>query len=57
LLTIQDILDACTEYLKTNPRPELIIVPPIMFDFKRKDLVGRSLNEIEEVLKIKADIP
>lgn len=57
LLTVQDVLDATTEFLKTNPIPDLIILPPIMFDSNRKDLVGRSLEEIESLLKIKADIP
>jgi wyosine [tRNA(Phe)-imidazoG37] synthetase (radical SAM superfamily) len=57
LLTIQDIIETAEEYLKTNPVPDLIILPPIMLDSKREDLIGRSLNEIENLLKIKADIP
>ena len=57
LLIVQDILDAVEEYLKSNERPDLIVLPPIMFDFKKRDLLGRHINEIEDVLKIKTDFP
>ena len=57
LLILQDILDLLESYLKTNPAPDLIILPPIMFDSKGTDLVGRNLRELESILKIRVEIP
>ncbi len=57
LLTAQDIIFAVREYLKTDEEPDLIILPPVMFDFTKKDLLGKGIDEIENELKIAADTP
>jgi len=55
LLTIQDINTALTEYLNETNSPDLILLPPIMFDYKKKDLLGYSIKEVEENFKIPVD--
>lgn len=55
LLTVQDILDAAGEYLKENEKPDLIILPPIMFDHTGRDITGRNIKEAEDCLKIAVD--
>ncbi len=55
LLTVEDIITAAEEFLKDNPKPDLIILPPVMFDFKKRDLLGRHLSEIESKLGIRTD--
>lgn len=57
LLTVQDIIDRAKDYIVKKGRPDLIIIPPIMFDNRRRDLLGRSIDEIETVLKVPVDIP
>ncbi len=55
LLTVEDINEKIEDFLKTNPAPDLILLPPIMFDFKGSDLLGRSMKEIEERFGIAVD--
>jgi hypothetical protein len=57
LLTVQDIIDSTKEYIKEKGKPDLIVLPPIMFDYRGRDLVGRGIGEIEAELGIKVDIP
>ena len=57
LLTVQDIIDSTKEYIKEKGKPNLIVLPSIMFDYRGRDLVGRSIDEIEAELGIKVDIP
>jgi len=57
LLTVQDIIDSAKDYIAKNSRPDLIVLPPIMFDSRRRDLLGRYIDEIEKTLKIAVDIP
>ncbi|RCX09068.1 4Fe-4S single cluster protein [Anaerobacterium chartisolvens] len=57
LLTAQDVILTAREYLKANGQPDLIILPPIMFDFTKRDLLGKGIDEIENELKIAADTP
>lgn len=56
LLTMQDIIECTEEYLSHGNKPDLIILPSIMFDFKRRDLTGRSISEIEKIFGINVDI-
>lgn len=57
LLTVQDIIDRAKDYIDQEAKPDLIVLPPIMFDNRRRDLLGRKIDEIEAVLKIPVDIP
>ncbi|NLL04761.1 MAG: DUF512 domain-containing protein [Clostridiaceae bacterium] len=57
LLTVQDIIDSAKEYIEQKGKPELIVIPPIMFDNRRRDLLGRSIDEIVTALGIPVDIP
>ncbi|MFZ5989454.1 MAG: DUF512 domain-containing protein, partial [Bacillota bacterium] len=57
LLTAEDIIAAAKEYLSRGKRPDLIVLPPVMFDYKGRDLVGRNIKEIENELGINVDIP
>lgn len=52
LLTADDVVFAVKDHLSRNEKPDLILLPPIMFDFTKKDLLGRDINYIEEQLKI-----
>ncbi len=57
LLTVQDIIDRAKAYIVQKGKPDLIVIPPIMFDNRRRDLLGRSIDEIVTVLEIPVDIP
>lgn len=57
LLTAEDIISSVKDYLNNNEKPDLILIPPVMFDFTKKDLLGRNINYIEEQLKIQVDTP
>lgn len=57
LLTVEDVIVAVREYLNERRRPDLIVLPPAMFDYKGRDLLGRSINEIEKELNISVDTP
>jgi NifB/MoaA-like Fe-S oxidoreductase len=57
LLTVQDIIDRAKDYINQKGKPDLIVLPPIMFDNSRRDLLGRKIDEIETELKIAVDIP
>jgi membrane-associated protease RseP (regulator of RpoE activity) len=57
LLTVQDIIPAVEQHLLTGPQPDLILLPPVMFDFKGKDLLGKTLADIAEKIKIPVQIP
>lgn len=57
LLTVQDIIDSAKTYIKEKGKPDLIVLPPIMFDNRKRDLLGRKIDEIEAVLKTAVDIP
>ncbi len=57
LLTVDDIIDAALAYVRKGDSPDLILLPPIMFDFKKRDLLGKSIKIIEEKLKIPVDTP
>ncbi len=55
LLTVGDIVEAAQKYLENRGKPDLIILPPSMFDFRKKDITGRSIHECEDILGIKVD--
>jgi len=57
LLTVQDIIDRAKDYIEQNGKPDLIVLPPVMFDNRRRDPLGRKLDEIEMELKVPVDIP
>jgi len=57
LLTGQDIILRAKEYFLKHEKPDLIILPPIMFDFRGKDLIGKTIDQIEEELGIKVVVP
>jgi len=57
LLTVQDIIESAKTYIKEKGKPDLIVLPPIMFDNKRRDLLGRKMDEIETMLKVPIDMP
>ncbi|OPZ93408.1 MAG: molybdenum cofactor biosynthesis protein A [Firmicutes bacterium ADurb.Bin419] len=57
LLTVQDIIDRVKEYVVEKGKPDLIVLPPVMFDFRGRDLLGRSIGEIEAELGTRVDIP
>ncbi|HEX9062883.1 MAG TPA: DUF512 domain-containing protein [Clostridia bacterium] len=52
LLTAEDIIKASRDYLSHNEAPDIIILPPIMFDSRRRDLLGRSIEDISMELGI-----
>ncbi len=56
LLTAEDITGAAMEYLKEGEKPDLIVIPPVMFDQRKRDLLGRPITEIEDALGIRVDI-
>jgi NifB/MoaA-like Fe-S oxidoreductase len=56
LLTIQDISDTVKEYIMENKLPDIIILPPVMFDNKKTDLLGRNIKEIEDEFKIPVEL-
>lgn len=55
LLTVEDIIGEIKDYLEYNEKPDLILLPPVMFDFKMRDLSGRSMKEIEKEFDIPVD--
>jgi wyosine [tRNA(Phe)-imidazoG37] synthetase (radical SAM superfamily) len=55
LLTVQDIIEQAATYFTPNNKPDLILLPKIMFDFKGRDLLRRSIDEIEKELHVKID--
>ena len=67
LLTAQDIISAVEsyteknytekKYTEKNVKPELIMLPPIMFDYKGRDLLGNTIAEIAEKIEITTCIP
>ncbi len=57
LLTVQDIIDRVKEYVVEKGKPDLIVLPPVMFDFRGRDLLGRIIDEIEAELGTRVDIP
>ncbi|WP_010244829.1 radical SAM protein [Acetivibrio cellulolyticus] len=57
LLTVEDIISSAEKYINEKGRPDLIMLPPIMFDYRGRDLVGRSIGEIEAELGIPVDTP
>jgi hypothetical protein len=42
-------------YLVNYAAPELIILPPAMFDYRKRDLLGTSLGQIAESIGIAVD--
>jgi MoaA/NifB/PqqE/SkfB family radical SAM enzyme len=57
LLTVQDIISSAKTYINEKGSPDLIVLPPIMFNYRGRDLLGRSIEEIESELGIPVDIP
>jgi uncharacterized Fe-S cluster-containing radical SAM superfamily protein len=57
LLTAGDIVNCVARYVELEGKPDLILLPPVMFDFTKRDLLGVSINEIENKLGIPVDIP
>jgi hypothetical protein len=53
LLTLQDIEAHLADSID---RPEVVLLPGIMFDISGKDLTGRHFKEIEESLGIKVEV-
>ncbi len=54
LLVIQDFLD-CWEMLSSR-NYDLLLIPDIFLDPWGKDLVGRSVNELEEKIKVEVEV-
>ncbi|MDQ2086666.1 DUF512 domain-containing protein [Herbivorax sp. ANBcel31] len=57
LLTTQDIISVAKEYIDKKGEPDLIVLPPIMFDNYGRDLTGRKISEVEKELNISVDTP
>mgnify|MGYP000150041504 FL=1 len=55
LLTVPDVTEAAVQYLSRNKKPDLIMLPYVMFDSRKRDLLGKSIKEIEQQLGIPAD--
>lgn len=55
LMTVQDVMSTLRQELQRKEKPDLIILPSIMFDFKNRDLLGRNMKEIEDELRIPVD--
>lgn len=55
LLTLSDVVEAASKYIMNNPKPDLILLPPIMFDHRRRDLLGCSIGDIKDVLGVPVD--
>ncbi|MCX8131326.1 MAG: DUF512 domain-containing protein [Clostridia bacterium] len=55
LLTIQDIAQFLEEKFRYLEKPDLILLPPVMFDFTKRDLLGRSIREIEQEFGVLVD--
>ncbi|MCX7708251.1 MAG: DUF512 domain-containing protein [Clostridia bacterium] len=55
LLTVSDIIECVRRYLREHTQPDLIMVPPVMFDYGKRDLLGRSIREIETALGVPVD--
>lgn len=55
LLTIEDLMRAAKGCIDEKDMPDLILVPPSMLDYRRRDLKGVSLQELEAGLGIAAD--
>lgn len=55
LLTLQDVFKSASGYLAGNKRPDLILLPPVMFDYTKRDLMGKSIKELEDRLGIPVD--
>ena len=53
LLTLSDIEAHISEMVK---KPEVLLLPEIMFDTAGRDLLGRHFKEIEEALGIKLEV-
>lgn len=48
LLVLNDFHQAYLDYIKTNAKPDLLLLPAIAFDPWERDLTGRGLWELEE---------
>lgn len=57
LLTVQDIISSAKKFINEKGSPDLIMLPPIMFDYRGRDLLGRSIGEIELELGTPVDTP
>jgi len=55
LLTGSDIIERVNRYLAYSAAPELIILPPAMFDYRKRDLSGMSIRQISESIGIAVD--
>ena len=56
LLTIEDIGIEFERYLKTNAKPDIVLLPKVMFDFTNRDLTGRKVSELEEKFGVNFEI-
>lgn len=57
LLTARDIISCVQKVVNGEEKPDLIVLPPVMFDFTKRDLLGVGINEIEKSLGIPVDVP
>ena len=48
LLVVQDMVKALVSFKKTNPEPDLVLIPAIAFDFQGRDLTGQGSWELEK---------
>lgn len=55
-LLVADDYIKVIEKIKKDVRPDLVIITSKSFDFKGKDLLGKSCYDIEEITKIKTEI-
>jgi|LSQX01.3.fsa_nt_gb wyosine [tRNA(Phe)-imidazoG37] synthetase (radical SAM superfamily) len=56
LLTVDDIIHTLSDHLREVQKPDLILLPPIMFD-QGRDLMGRTIRDIENAFGINVDAP
>lgn len=56
LLTARDVVECAGKHIEKKDKPELIILPAVMFDSDKRDLLGISIQEVEGKLGISVDI-
>lgn len=52
LLTVEDITACLKKHLPNQKKPDLIIIPGVMFDFKKTDITKRRMSDIEKEFSI-----
>lgn len=55
LLTVNDVVSAAKNEMEKGRKPDLVILPPAMFDSKGRDILGKSIKEAEKELNVSVD--